>query len=69
MPYAAKIQLTPGQQDELERSANGRTVAARAVERARIILRLAAGKAKREIAEQLGIARQTVRRWEKRFLQ
>jgi transposase len=68
MPYAAKIQLTPAQQDELEHGANGRTVAARAVERARIILRSAAGKAKREIAEQLGIARQTVRRWEKRFL-
>ena len=68
MPYAAKIQLTPAQQDELQHGANGRTVAARAVERARIILRLAAGKAKREIAEQLGIARQTVRRWEKRFL-
>jgi DNA-binding transcriptional regulator YiaG len=69
MPYAANIQLTPEQQDELERGANGRTVAARAVERARIILRSAAGTAKREIAEQLGIARQTVRRWEKRFLQ
>src|SRR6266700_5623284 len=69
MPYAAKIQLTPEQQDELERGANSRRVAARTVERARIILRSAAGKAKREIAEQLGIARQTVRRWEKRFLQ
>src|SRR5712671_1649939 len=69
MPYAAKIQLTPAQQDELERGANARTVAVRAVERARIILRSAAGKAKREIAEKLGIARQTVRRWEKRFLQ
>jgi len=68
MPYAAKIQLTPAQQDELQHGANGRTVAARAVERARIILRSAAGKAKWEIAEQLGIARQTVRRWEKRFL-
>jgi transposase len=69
MPYAAKIQLTPAQQDGIERCAKGRTVAARAVERARIILASAAGKAKREIAEQLGIARQTVRRWEKRFLQ
>jgi transposase len=69
MPYAAKIQLTQPQQDELERCAKGRTVAARAVERAKIILGSAADMAKREIAEQLGIARQTVRRWEKRFLQ
>lgn len=62
------LQLTPTQQNELERCANGRTVARRAVERAKIILGSAAGRAKREIAEQLGIARQTVRRWEKRFL-
>ncbi len=68
MPYAAKIQLTSAQQDELERDANSRTVAVRAMERAKIILG-SAGKAKREIAEKLGIARQTVRRWEKRFLQ
>jgi transposase len=69
MPDAAKIQLTPQQQDELARRANGRTVAARAVERAQIVLDLAVGKAKQEIADTLGIARQTVWRWEKRFLQ
>ena len=69
MPYAAKIQLTPEQQDNLERCANSRTIAARAVERAQIILHSAASKAKGKIAEQLGIARQTVRRWEKRFQQ
>ena len=39
------------------------------MERAKIILGSVAGKAKREIAEKLGIARQTVRRWEKRFQQ
>jgi len=69
MSHSAKIQLTPAQQEELDRRANGRTVAARAAERAKIILGSAAGKAKQEIADQLGIARQTVRRWEKRFLQ
>ena len=63
------LQLTPAQQDELERCANGRTVARRAVERAKIVLWSAADKAQREIAKQLGIARQTVWRWEKRFLQ
>jgi len=69
MPGAAKIQLTQQQQDELERCAGSRSVALRAVERAKIILALTAGKAKKEIAEQLGIVRQTVRRWEQRFLQ
>src|SRR5437867_4476934 len=68
MPGAAKIQLTQQQQDELERCAGSRSVALRAVERAKIILALTAGKAKKEIAEQLGIVRQTVRRWEQRFL-
>ena len=69
MPGAAKIQLTQQQQDELECCAGSRSVAVRAVERAKIILGLTAGKAKKEIAEQLGIVRQTVRRWERRFLQ
>ena len=69
MPDAAKIQLTPAQQEGLEHCAKSRTFAVRAVERARVILASATGKAKQEIAEQLGIARQTVRRWEKRFLQ
>ena len=41
----------------------------RAVERAKVILAAAAGKARQEIAKQLGIARQTVSRWEKRFVQ
>jgi glycosyltransferase involved in cell wall biosynthesis/transposase len=68
MSHSAKIGLTPALQDELDRRANSRTTAARAVERAKIILWSAAGKAKQEIAEQPGIARQTVRRWEKRFV-
>jgi len=69
MPDAAKTQLTPEQEAELARRANGRTVAVRAAERAKILLESAAGKAKQEIAEKLGIARQTVQRWEKRFLE
>ena len=68
MPSAATIQLTEQQQEELERCATSRTLAARAVERAKIILASAAGKAKQQIAEQLGVTRQTVRRWERRFL-
>jgi transposase len=69
MPSAVKIQLTEQQQEELECCAASRTVAVRAAERAKILLGLAAGKAKQRIAEQLGIVRQTVRRWEKRYLQ
>jgi len=66
---AAKIQLIPAQQDTLESRAHSRTIAVRAMEPAKIILGSAAGKAKREIAKQLEVARQTVRRLEKRFLQ
>ena len=43
MPSAAKIQLTDQQQEELERCVASRTLAVRAVERAKIILALAAG--------------------------
>ena len=67
MPGAAQIQLTPQQQEELDRRASSRSLTARAVERAKIILGLAAGKAKQEIAAQLGIARQTACRWGRRF--
>jgi transposase len=55
------------QQEELDRRASSRSLTARAVERAKIILGLAAGKAKPEIAAQLGIARQTAWRWGRRF--
>ncbi|MGA3240257.1 MAG: helix-turn-helix domain-containing protein [Bryobacteraceae bacterium] len=67
MPGAAEIQLTPQQQKELGRCASSRSLTARTVERAKIILGLAAGKAKQEIAAQLGIARQTAWRWGRRF--
>src|ERR1039458_3445441 len=69
VPATAQMQLTEPQQDELERCARSRSVAARAVQRAKIILGLTAGETKKEIAQQLGIVRQTVRRWEQRFLQ
>jgi len=36
MPGAAQIQLSPQQQEELDRCANSRSLAARAVERAKI---------------------------------
>jgi transposase len=69
MPGAAKIQLTEQQKDELERCIASRTVAVRCMERAKIILSLAAGGMQKAIAEQVGVVRQTVSRWEQRFLQ
>jgi DNA-directed RNA polymerase specialized sigma24 family protein len=59
MPDAPKIQWTPEQEAELARRANGRTVAVRAAERAKILLESAAGKAKQEIAQKLGIPSDT----------
>jgi transposase len=69
MPSAANIQLDEQQQEELQRCVASRTVPSRAVERAKIILGLAAGRAKKEIAAGLGIVRQTVLFWEQRFRQ
>ena len=67
MPDTAKIHFTGEWRDEHDRRARSRSLAVRGVERAKIIPGLAAGKAKKEIAGQAGIARQTVRRWEQRF--
>jgi len=68
MPGAENIQLDEHAQEQLQSLARSRTCAVRRAERARIIVELAAGRAKQEIAKQLGIARQTVLRWERRFL-
>ena len=64
---APKVSLTQEQQDELERFARSRTLAARLVERARIIVRAAAGLDNQEIAAEMDVCRQTVGRWRERF--
>jgi transposase len=69
MPDAENIQLDEPAQEKLKALAASRTAAVRLWERATIVLELAAGTAKQEIARQLGLARQTVLRWEQRFLQ
>jgi DNA-binding CsgD family transcriptional regulator len=61
MSRAPKVWLTAEQQDDLARFARSRTLAARLVERAKIVLQAAAGKADVEIALALDITRQTVR--------
>ena len=68
MPRAPKVWLTAEQQDDFERFARSRTLAARLVQRAQIVLQAAAGKADIEIAKALDITRQTVGLWRGRFL-
>jgi transposase len=68
MPNAENIQLDERSREALDSLASSRTSEVRRVERALIILGLVAGRAKKDIAKQLGIARQTVLRWEQRFL-
>ena len=65
---ASKVWLSAEQQDELERFARSRTLAARCVERARILLGCAAGRENQQIGEELGVCRPTVGRWRERFV-
>jgi transposase len=69
MPGAENIQLDEQSQQELKSLAASRTSAVRLWQRATIVLELAAGKAKQEIAKRMGVAGQTVLRLEQRFLQ
>jgi len=69
MPGAQNIQLDEHSREELNSLAHSRTAAVRMAERAVIILELAAGRAKQEIAKLLGVTRQTVLRRELRFQQ
>src|ERR1039458_4316214 len=67
MPRAPKVWLTTEPQDDFERFARSRTLAARLVQRAQIVLQAAAGKADVEI-ETWDITRQTAGFWRRRFL-
>lgn len=64
---APKVWLSQEVRDDLERFARSRTLPARCVERARIILRAAVGQENQQIAGELGLCRQTVGRWRERF--
>jgi transposase len=68
MRIAPVITLSPDQRAALEQWARGRSLPARVVERARIVLRAAAGEQDQEIAHDLGITPKKVSRWRKRFL-
>ena len=68
MRIAPSVELSPDQRAALEQWARGRSLPARVVERARIVLRAAAGQQDKEIAQDLGVTPKKVSRWRKRFL-
>jgi transposase len=69
MRVAPTVQLSNEQRQTVEQWARGRSLPARQVERARIILLAAEGKQDLEIAAELRITNQQAARWRKRFLQ
>ena len=69
MRVARSIDLTPAQRELLEQKARGRSLPARQVERARIVLRAADGWQDKQIAAELGITPQKAARWRRRYLQ
>jgi transposase len=68
MRVATAVDLTEDQQQTLQQWARGRSLPARQVERARVILLAAAGKQDLEIASEIGISNHKAARWRKRFL-
>jgi len=68
MRAAPPIVLDSEQRGLLEQQARARSLPARQVERARIVLRAAEGMQNKEIASELGITPEKVARWRERFL-
>ncbi len=68
MRVARPVVLDSHQEEVLQRRARGRSLPARMVERARIVLRAAAGLQDKEIAAELGIMPEKAARWRNRFL-
>jgi len=64
---APKVWLSQEARDDLEQFSRSRTLPAHLVERARIVLRAADGQGNQQIADALGLCRQTVGRWRERF--
>ncbi len=67
MRVAPKIILSPVEIKELEKLARGRRTPVRLAQRSSIVLAAATGKQNKEIAEQLGVTRETVGRWRRRY--
>ena len=64
---ARPIELTAEERAELERRVRARTGTQQAVQRARVVLRAAAGAENIAIAHELGVVRHTVQHWRDRF--
>ena len=65
----SELVVTPEQRVELERLARRRTTAQALALRARIVLRCTEGGHNGDVAQELGVTRQTVGRWRTRFIQ
>jgi len=69
MRIAPTVELSSEQRTALERLARQRSIPARLVERAQIVLRAAEGMENQQIARMLRMTAEKVARWRKRFLQ
>ena len=68
MRVAPQVALTENQKHTLLQWARGRSLPARQVERARVVLLASAGRQDLEIAAEVGISNQKAARWRKGFL-
>src|SRR6267142_2743657 len=68
MRVARPVTLNPEQRRDLEQHSRARSLSARWVERARIVLRAADGLQDQQIAEELSITPEKAARWRNRFL-
>src|ERR1700686_5919587 len=68
MRVARPVVLDKDEQGVLEQIARGRSLPARLVERARIVLRAAAGLQDQQIASELGITPEKEARWRNRYV-
>src|ERR1700724_1554183 len=69
MRVAPPINLNSEQRKELEQASRARSLPARQVERARIVLRAADGRLDKDIAAELGITPEKAARWGRRLLE
>lgn len=68
MRIAAAVDLNPEQRQALEQMARARSLPARLVERARIVLAAADGMENQQIARRMNMTPKKVARWRSRFL-
>jgi transposase len=67
MRVAPQISLSAQEAQTLERLARGRKTSVRLAQRSSIVLLAALGRESREIAQELGVTRETVGRWRRRY--